>query len=373
MKGKKSKKKISFLIITILISIPFLTPTTIADEHITVSFDPQPYTPPPSPPPPSPPPPSPKPNQNPIANVTGPLIGYVNETLIFSANYSYDPDGYIIGYRWDFNNDGLFDTDWIEDVIITHYYSSPGNYTVKLQVMDNDSATSMDSYVITIITVEPPLQLPVAEVSGPFEGFTDGNITFNCTGSYDPDGVIVNYTWDFGDGHTSYMKNPIHSYSEPGNYTVILKVTDNDNLTNTYITTVCIRAKKQDPVKKSLPILLIFLISVITMTIIVFMPIIRHYHIGQIVKKKFKVVESMEDKNRHKTVKARVDKSKHKTVKARVDKRMHKAVRAKTDKSTHKTVKAKTDKSTHKTVKTKVDNSTHKTLDEKIDNSPHKK
>ena len=45
------------------------------------------------------------------------------------------------------------------------------------------------------------------------------------------DGGIVSWSWDFGDGSTSDEQNPAHSYTEIGNYTVILTVTDNGGLT----------------------------------------------------------------------------------------------------------------------------------------------
>jgi PKD repeat protein len=208
-------------------------------------------------------------NQLPIANITGPLIGYVNQTLIFSAHYSYDPDGNITHYRWDFDNDGLFDIDWIQDILVTHTYSKPGNYTVKLQVKDNDGAISTDSYVIIIIRIEPPLQLPIAKANGPYMSFTNESITFNSTGSYDPDGTIVNYTWYFGDKNTSHMKNPSHSYKKPGNYVVLLTVVDNDNLSNTAIASIYIREPEPEKEREyPLPIPLYLLMAIIATLII---------------------------------------------------------------------------------------------------------
>jgi len=197
--------------------------------------------------PPQPPEEEPRINEEPIANITGPRNGYVGQSLVFYAGYSYDPDGYITGYRWDFNNDGLFDTDWQEDEFVSHIYSSPGDYTVKLQVQDNDSATATDSYVITIRAVDPDKQLPVAEANGPYEGLVNETISFNATGSYDPDGVIVSYIWDFGDHNTSQLKNPVHVYAKSGNYTVILTVIDNNGLTNMDMATVTIRDKPGEP------------------------------------------------------------------------------------------------------------------------------
>lgn len=64
-------------------------------------------------------------------------------------------------------------------------------------------------------------------------------ITFNASSSYDPDGSIVNYTWDFGDGTTAEGKVVTHSYSVSGIYRVTLTVTDN-NGTKTSLTKVLV-------------------------------------------------------------------------------------------------------------------------------------
>lgn len=57
-------------------------------------------------------------------------------------------------------------------------------------------------------------------------------ITFNGSSSYDSDGYIVSYEWDFGDGNTSMDIVTNHTYSNPGIYFVTLKIIDNDDLTN---------------------------------------------------------------------------------------------------------------------------------------------
>ena len=53
-------------------------------------------------------------------------------------------------------------------------------------------------------------------------------ITFDATNSSDPDGSIVKYEWEFGDGTTGNGKIVTHAFSTPGTYTVKLTVTDND-------------------------------------------------------------------------------------------------------------------------------------------------
>ena len=58
-------------------------------------------------------------------------------------------------------------------------------------------------------------------------------IQFNDT-SLDSDGDIVSWWWDFGDNFYSSLQNPTHQYESPGNYTVCLKVTDDDGANAEY-------------------------------------------------------------------------------------------------------------------------------------------
>ena len=181
------------------------------------------------------------PNQKPIADITAPSLGYVNQILLFFANNSYDPDGNIIGYRWDFEYDGHWNTEWINDTFCFHNFSQLGNFTVRLQVKDDDGATASDYHNIIIQELPEEKMLPIPVTKVKYEGFVNENITFDSSGSYDPDGNITNFTWYFGDGNISYEKNPVHSYAEAGYYFVFLKVTDDDNLSNWAIATAFIR------------------------------------------------------------------------------------------------------------------------------------
>ncbi len=60
-------------------------------------------------------------------------------------------------------------------------------------------------------------------------------ITFNAASSYDPEGNITNYAWNFGDGNITNTTEPIitHSYASAGTYNISLTVTDNEGATNT--------------------------------------------------------------------------------------------------------------------------------------------
>lgn len=52
--------------------------------------------------------------------------------------------------------------------------------------------------------------------------------------STDPDGTVVSWSWNFGDGGTSTLQNPTHQYETAGTYTVTLTVEDNGGMTDTY-------------------------------------------------------------------------------------------------------------------------------------------
>lgn len=75
---------------------------------------------------------------------------------------------------------------------------------------------------------------PVADFTfWPEVGVVDKPVIFDASASYDPDGSIVSYMWDFGDGNTTTISTPIiqHSYNDSRDYAVSLTVEDSDGLT----------------------------------------------------------------------------------------------------------------------------------------------
>ena len=77
---------------------------------------------------------------------------------------------------------------------------------------------------------------PTAKTGGSYRGVVLSPVTFNGTQSYDLDGTITTYTWDFGDGTTANDSITTHTYLADGNYTIKLTVTDNNGRTNTATT-----------------------------------------------------------------------------------------------------------------------------------------
>jgi len=107
------------------------------------------------------------------------------------------------------------------------------DHSIKDTVWDTDLITPIHDGEVTPVNIPP-----VAVINGPYSGDEDSEISFSSSGSHDPDGSIIGYSWDFGDGQTSTIADPSHTYSEPNTYTVTLRVTDNIGATN-MATTSC--------------------------------------------------------------------------------------------------------------------------------------
>ncbi len=137
----------------------------------------------------------------------------------FDARASNDKDGTITEYLWEFG-DGLTSAESAP----MHVYAHPGTYDVKLTVTD-DSKTSTNKHSdnVTIIINERP----IADAGPDQIGMPDQTLSFDASGSIDPDGNITKFRWSFGDGGTADGKTVSHSYKTPGHYTVQLTVLDN--------------------------------------------------------------------------------------------------------------------------------------------------
>lgn len=76
-----------------------------------------------------------------------PLYFGVNQTITFDASLSYDPDGNITNYQWDFGDGILTNTT---EKIISHSYDQKGKYNVVLTVMDNEGAVNSTGRELTV-------------------------------------------------------------------------------------------------------------------------------------------------------------------------------------------------------------------------------
>lgn len=177
-------------------------------------------------------------NDPPIADAGGPYFIEVGDEVQFDSSGSYDPDGEITFYRWNFG-DGSSE---ILEENPAHVYKNPMEYQVTLTVIDNNgSSASSDTYVSVGTQQNDP---PVAKINLIETAKTGEQIIFDSSGTYDPDGDSLTYLWNFGNGETSTLKNPTYSYSTPGTYNVVLAVSDGE-YTNTTESTIQIQITKK--------------------------------------------------------------------------------------------------------------------------------
>jgi len=144
-----------------------------------------------------------------------------------------DSDGTIVKYEWAFPGDGGYS---MGNVTITHTFPTPGDFTVKVRVTDDDGATAVDDATIIVGNAPPPANKPPVALftANPTSGVVPLTVHVDGSASYDPDGTIVKFEWFFygGGGHADIGGTTMdHSYDTPGAYSVWLRVTDDDGAT----------------------------------------------------------------------------------------------------------------------------------------------
>jgi len=167
-------------------------------------------------------------NQPPTATITQPskdTTVFAGDTVTFSGTGS-DPDGTVVGYLWD-----LGGGNEMAGQTVRHAYPSAGVDTVLLRVTDDRGATSSaDTVIVTVVANQPP----TATITVPSKDTTVSGgdaISFAGTGT-DPDGNVVGYAWQFGDGGQATGSSTTHTFTNGGTFAVTLVVTDDRGATS---------------------------------------------------------------------------------------------------------------------------------------------
>lgn len=142
--------------------------------------------------------------------------------VLFTAHASLDPSSKIASYAWDFGDKTIG-----RGQTFSHTYVQTGSYSVLLTLKDNRGGIShVVRGVRVIVNALPRVDFSVRSSSGKRILQTLDPLLFTDE-SYDPDGKVVAWSWDFGDGSTSTEQTPTHTYIGCGSYIVSLNVTDN--------------------------------------------------------------------------------------------------------------------------------------------------
>jgi PKD repeat protein len=159
-------------------------------------------------------------NRVPIAKFTvDPSAGSTSTVFTFDASASTDADNNIASYQWDFGNAG---TDRGKKV--TKKFNSVGEYTVALTVTDQKGATDSHQRNLEVSKNTPPIAAFSVSPSG---GTHETEFHFDASRSFDPDGRIIDFLWNFGDHKTGNGQRIDHQYGKEGNFDVTLTVKDN--------------------------------------------------------------------------------------------------------------------------------------------------
>jgi len=133
-----------------------------------------------------------------------------------------------------------------ENVSFPYLLTAPGIHNITLyseawvEWDDGGDADGDDASVSLSFNVTDNYP-PIADPDGPYAGVIGSPITFNGTGSYDPDDDPLTYTWDFGDGNNGTGVTPSHTYNASGTYTVCLTVNDGQVDSDQVCTTAIVR------------------------------------------------------------------------------------------------------------------------------------
>ncbi len=173
-------------------------------------------------------------NRPPVPDAGNDLTVTVGETVYLNASGSSDPDGTIVDYSWAFVSKPpgsvaeLSDDTSVNPSILTDVV---GQYVIELGVRDNSSKWSLWKDVVNI-TANPPANLrPIANAGLDYSCNSNTSVTLNGSSSWDGDGIIITWDWNFTSHPTLPIINensssPTFTPTMPGIYALTLVVRD---------------------------------------------------------------------------------------------------------------------------------------------------
>lgn len=156
-------------------------------------------------------------NSSPII-VTETAIRANTRRIFLDASKSYDIDKHALSFEWLFP-DGSTNSG------ATFFWDAPsdGVHFITLTADDGQNVANSQTRETVKVLINRP---PIAVIDSLVEACTGQTILFNGSRCYDPDGDALKFLWDFGDGTTSTETDPAHTYTKPGQYSVVLKLDD---------------------------------------------------------------------------------------------------------------------------------------------------
>jgi len=173
-------------------------------------------------------------NPTAVAAITGSYSGNECQAISFDGSGSTDPDGDSLQYRWDFDNNGTWDTDWSVSPRASYTWSDPLSGTVRLEVRDGRGGSDTDVASVTVNDV-PPILTPIPDKTLAAGSILRMDVSATGAGC---DTLVFSITdlpafgsfTDNGDGTASIIFQP--SFGDIGSYTISVTVIDDDGTSN---------------------------------------------------------------------------------------------------------------------------------------------
>lgn len=136
-----------------------------------------------------------------------------------------------IAFDFDDGTRQSFSTNCVESQTISHIYQRAGSYTIKMIAIEPNGLSQTKNLLVNIIS---PYKIKADfRIAPDKNNFIHKSITFTNISSSDR--PLVSVVWDFGDGSTSSLSNPIHTYTKAGNYNVKMTVIDDYGTTDSVV------------------------------------------------------------------------------------------------------------------------------------------
>lgn len=173
----------------------------------------------------------------------------------------YDPDNKVVVLHGGDSGNGLKNDTWVYDyssnswVEVTPATSPAPSRLAAIAYdpaarqgflyggVDANRGDVRATWALRLVAAGTPNLSPIASASvNATTGLTSTSFLFSSTGSNDPDGTVVSYLWNFGDGTSSTAASPSKTYPVAGTYVATLTVTDNQGATGSQSLTITVNA-----------------------------------------------------------------------------------------------------------------------------------
>jgi PKD repeat protein len=213
-----------------------------------------PYSPPPSEPPANPPS-SPNIPPAPPLKPLGPTVIELGMSYMYRSS-AVDPEGNHVRLRFDWDDESFSNwTSFVDSntsVSLSHTWDNVSTYLVRViaQDVNGSNSTWSDPLTVRVSQAAENGSPPVVSFIVPVNASVNQSIFFDASGCYDPDGRIVSYQWDFGDGISSTGQHPTHVYRVSGEFTVTLTVFDSSALNASISALVTVSERSEGSMKQ---------------------------------------------------------------------------------------------------------------------------